>query len=59
MFFVDRALYELKNYFLTLRKIMYNLLSTNLSVHEHVQHIQTMKFHAHEIKWFHSPSDLR
>ena len=28
----------------------------NLSVHKHAHLIQTTKFHAHEIKWFHSIS---
>ena len=42
-------------------KCWYNLIvvciiwkSTNSSVQKHVHHLSTMKFHAHERKWFHS-----
>ena len=34
--------------------IAYSLKSTNSSVHEHVQCLQTTKFRADELEWFHS-----
>jgi len=32
---------------------MFNLKSTNSSVYGHAHHIETTKFHAHEIDLFH------
>ena len=51
MFFVRRAVYKFKippNY-LFISYIVYSLISTNLSVHEHVYRHQTTKFRANEI----------
>jgi len=58
VFFVGRVIHEFK----ILTKYLFTLVilhqiwnpQNNSSVHEHIYHLQTMKFHAHEIEWFHS-----
>ena len=53
VFFLGRAIHEFELptiLFIHLSYIVYNLKITNWYVYEHVNHLQTMKFHANEIK---------
>ena len=57
MYFLGKAIYEFKfptKYLKDQQFSFRNLKSMNSCVHEYVHHLQTTKFCANELKWFHS-----